>query len=154
MWKHKTKRNVGGKTRSAKGTVNQAGFTLVETSIAMLIMMIAALASVSLFAYSIKFNSGAGDRELAMAVAQKEMEQLRIVDFENAALDATPGNGITSIVTSANRQYRVVRTITNSNPVDGYPTIKLISIQVTPLSTTLGAVKLNTQRSTMSKGPY
>src|SRR6185295_13718199 len=122
MWKTKTKRPVHSGTRSAKHTAHQAGFTLVETSIAMVIMMIAALASVSLFAYSIKFNSGAGDRELAMAVAQKELEQLRSVDFQSAALNATATGGVTSTVTNGNRQYTVVRTITDSNTVDGYPT--------------------------------
>lgn len=150
MLKTQTKRQLRDRHKDKSG--QQRGFTLVETSIAMVIMMIAALASVSLFAYSIKFNSGASDRELAMAVAQQQMEQLRSVSFTDTALAATTAT--TSTVTSANRQYTVVKTITNSNVVNGAATIKTITIAVTPVSTTLGAVSLRTQRSTLLKGPY
>jgi Tfp pilus assembly protein PilV len=132
----------------------ESGFTIVETAIAMVIMMIAALASVSLFAYSIKYNSGATDRELAMAVAQKQMEQLRNATFLDPSLDATVTAGVTSTVTSANRNYTVVKQITNSNLVDGSPTMKIITITVTPTGTPLGSVTLRTLRSATITGPY
>ena len=80
-----------------------AGFTILETCIAMLIMFIAVLGSVSLFAYSIQNNSGANDRELAMAVAQKQMEQLRNVNFTDATLNAT--SAINATLTRAGRSY-------------------------------------------------
>jgi Tfp pilus assembly protein PilV len=130
----------------------QGGFTIIETSIAMVIMMVAALASASLFAYSIRNNSGANDRELAMAVGQQQMEQLRNVAFTDASLNATAGT--TTTVTSAIRQYTLLKIITDSNVVNGAATVKTITIQVTPLGTSLGAVSIRTQRSTMIKGPY
>jgi hypothetical protein len=48
----------------------------------------------------------------------------------------------------------VVRVVTNSNTVNGAPTVKTITILVNPLGTPLGAVSLRTQRSTLLKGPY
>jgi prepilin-type N-terminal cleavage/methylation domain-containing protein len=152
MLKTRIRRQVRDPHDAAQKAGEQRGFTLVETSIAMVIMMIAALASVSLFAYSIKFNSGASDRELAMAVAQQQMEQLRSVSFSDSSLAATTGT--TSTVTNAGRQYTVFKKIADGNVVSGTATIKTITIQVTPVSTTLGAVSLRTQRSTLLKGPY
>lgn len=128
------------------------GFTLLETCVAMVIMLVSVLASASLFAYSIKNNSGANDRELAMAVAQQQMEQLRNVAFTDASLTATTGT--TTTVTRAGRQYSVVKVITDSNTINGLPTLKTITTRVTPVGGTLGAVVLRTQRSTMLRGPY
>jgi len=75
-----------------------AGFTILETCIAMVIMLVAVLGSVSVFAYSIKNNSGANDRELAMAVAQQQMEALRSVPFTDASLNDVSWNMGTSLV--------------------------------------------------------
>jgi Tfp pilus assembly protein PilV len=130
------------------------GFTILETAIAMVIMMVAVLASASLFAYSIQNNSGANDRELAMAVAQQQMEQLRNVSFTDSSLTATATAGVTTTITRAGRQYTVVTTITNSNTVNGQPTMKTIRIQVTPTGSALGSVSLLTQRATLLDGPY
>ncbi len=67
------------------------GFTIMEAAIAMVVMMVAVLGSASLFAYSIQNNSAATDRELAMALAQQQLEQLRNVAFTDARLNATGG---------------------------------------------------------------
>ena len=130
-----------------------AGFTILETCIAMIIMFIAVLGSVSLFAYSIQNNSGANDRELAMAVAQKQMEQLRNVEFTDSSLVATGQNPVHSNLTRAGRPYLVVTSIEDSNLVNGKPTVKTITIQVNPLGTALGAVSLRAVRTSSLLGP-
>ena len=132
---------------------HSAGFTILETCIAMLIMFIAVLGSVSLFAYSIQNNSGANDRELAMAVAQKQMEQLRNVAFTDSSLDATGQNPVHSNLTRAGRPYLVVTSIEHSNLVNGKPTVKTITIQVNPLGSALGAVSLRAVRTSNLLGP-
>ncbi len=132
----------------------QRGFTIMETSIALVIMMIAVLGAISVFAYAINNNQGANDRELAMAVAQQHMEQLRNVAFTDSSLTATATSGVTTTVTNAGRQYTVVKTITDLNSVSGQPTLKTITIQVTPLGgSVLGSVSLRTQRATIKLGP-
>lgn len=130
-----------------------AGFTILETCVAMLIMLIAVLGSISLFVYSIKNNSGANDRELAMAVAQRQLEELRNASFTDASLNETAANGVTTNLTRVGRPYTVVTTITHSNVVDGQPTLKTITIQVTPQGTSLGSVTLRSVRATNQLGP-
>ena len=134
--------------RLAKG---ESGFTIIETSIAMVIMMVAALASASLFAYSIKNNSSANDRELAMAVAQQQFEQIRNTSFTDTSLAATTGT--TTTITRAGRGYTVVKTITDSNTINSQPTLKTITVQVTPSGSSLSTVSLCTVRSTNLLGP-
>lgn len=130
-----------------------AGFTILETAIAMVVMMVAALGAVSIFAYSIGNNASAKDRELAMGVAQQQLEQLRNVSFTDAMLTQTSEGGRRADVHSADRPYTVVTTITDSDFVGGQPTLKTIRITVTPLGTTLGTVSLVTRRATTVVGP-
>jgi Tfp pilus assembly protein PilV len=126
----------------------------MEAAIAMVIMMVAVLGSASLFAYSIQNNSHAIDRELAMALAQQRMEQLRSVSFTDASLTATASGGTPTTIVRAGRSYRVTTTISDSNTVAGQPTMKTITVLVTPMASTLGSVILRTQRSTILDGPY
>lgn len=136
----------------------EAGFTLVETVIALVIMMIVGLGAASLFVYSLTNNSGANDRELAKAVAQQRLERLRNVDFDDASLAATAGT--TETVTSGDRNYTVLTTIVNNTPVapNTLVTLKTITIQVTPQTAgpiwTRGSVMVMTQRSDTQTGSF
>ena len=89
----------------------ERGFTLIETSIAMVVMMVAGLAVSSLFVFSMQNNVGGNERALAMAVAQQQLEQLRSVTFADATLNVGTTN---STVTSGGHDYAVVKTITRS----------------------------------------
>ena len=66
------------------------GFTLIETSIALLVIMVALLALASLFAYGINYNSAAHVRAVAMAVAQQRMESLRRGGFDEVVSSSEP----------------------------------------------------------------
>ena len=161
------------RTRSAAvARPGQRGFTLVETAIALLIMMIASVGIVSLFTYAIQYNAGAKDREMSMAVAQKRMEWLRGIPYTtttrglayrypttanptSGGLAATVAAGVTETATLAGRSYTVVTKITNSGgATDANSKVKTISIQVTPVgaTTALGRVTLITQRSILLLG--
>lgn len=138
---------------------DQKGFTLIETAIALVVMMVVGLGAASLFFYALRSNSTARDRELSMAVAQEQMERLRNTRFANldTTVAATGGNNKT--VVSAGRQYSVATTIENT--VAGDATKKTITVQVTPAGTgaligvqrIFGGVTLVTQRATNSLGP-
>ena len=161
------------RTRSAAAARSgQRGFTLVETAIALLIMMIASVGIVSLFTYAIQYNAGAKDREMSMAVAQKRMEWLRGIPYDttnrglayrypttanptSGGLAATATAGVTETATLAGRSYTVVTKITNvGGTTDANSKVKTISIQVTPVGATtrLGQVTLVTQRSILLMG--
>ena len=70
-------------------TSDEAGFTLLETAVSMVLLAIVGLGIASIFFFAAKNNVSAGDRELAMAVAQQQMEQLRNVPFTDGTLAAT-----------------------------------------------------------------
>jgi Tfp pilus assembly protein PilV len=147
-----------------------AGFTLIETSISLVIMMIVGLGVASLFAYSTRNNTAANDRELAMSVAQKRLEWLRSVpfttttrnlaySFPNGGLGDTGGSGVTENVIAAGRSYDVTTVIQDTatvpagEPDANQPMIKTISITVTPTGdTSRTSVTITTQRSTLVPG--
>lgn len=141
----------------------QAGFTLLETTIAMVLMAIVAFGIAGLFAYAAKSTSNAADREMAMAVAQQQMEQLRSVPFIDASLAATSANGNTTTVTRLGRQYSVNTIITDSLVVNSKATFKTITVKVTPrgasavwstdVNTIFGSVMLVSTRSSLAVGP-
>ena len=141
------------KIKTPKG---QQGFTLMETSIAMVVMMVGALGIASLFVFSTQNNIGGSERALAMAVAQQQLEQIRSVTYEDTTLNV---GTVTSIVRSAERNYNVARTVAQETNDDGSPKqLKRITITVTPqaggpnwLSTPVVLVSL---RSTLVTGSY
>jgi Tfp pilus assembly protein PilV len=142
--------------RKLKQDKGQRGFTLIETSISMVVMMVAGLAVSSLFAFSLQNNVGGGDRALAMAVAQQQLEQHRSVSYEDVTLNA---GTTTSTVTNGERSYSVVKTITDElNDDDSLKQLKKITITVTPTdgtpAWTRSSVVLVSFRSTLASGSY
>ena len=132
---------------------SERGFTLIETSIAMIVLMVAGLAASSLFVYSIKYNAGANDRAVAQSIAQRQMESLRKTPFDTIAAS-------TSTVTSAGRGYTVAVAVCNdgSAACGGSTNVKRLTVTVTPTSAGKGwsvsSVTLMTLRSSTSTGAY
>ena len=131
----------------------QGGFTLLEVTIALVIMMIVTLAAAALFAYSINYNSGAYDRTLAHAVAQKQMEYLSRSSFDNLVSTSQP-----QTLTSAGRIYSVATTVCSSVSCGGTDKLKKITIDVTPQGAganwVRSAVRIETLRAARGTGPY
>ena len=137
--------------------LRQRGFTLIETTIAMMIMMVAGLGVVSLFTYSIGYNSGGNDRAVALSIAQQQIEQLRSVQFTDSVLNVTAATVLTPDTVSNGRTYRVTRTVTGSNnDINGNPTLKTITIRVDPSSPGWAGfpVIVRTIRSSTTKGTH
>jgi Tfp pilus assembly protein PilV len=144
-------------SRSARAVKSQRGFTLIETTIAMMVMMVAGLGVVSLFTYSISYNSGGNDRAVAISIAQQHIEQLRSVKFTDSLLNVTAATVLSPDTLSNGRTYRVTRTVTGSNnDVNGNPTLKTITIRVDPSSPGWAGfpVILRTMRSNTTKGTH
>jgi len=142
---------------------DESGFTVLETAIALVLMAIVGLGAASLFFYAVRYTVSAGDRELAMAVAQQRVEQLRNVAFTDASIAATSVAGTSTSVTRAGRQYTILTTITDSNVVNGSATTKTITVLITPASdgatwastvtSVFGSVTLVSQRTNQTIGP-
>lgn len=118
---------------------SDAGFTLLETTIALVLMMIAALGAASLFSFSINYNSGGSDRLVALALAQEQLERLRSAQFNSTTTDSILTGGTfpqTGLVRNGKR-YALTITI-DDNPatipveVNAATTLKHITIAVTP----------------------
>lgn len=129
---------------------SERGFTLLETTIALVIMLFVALGAASLFAYSIEYNSAGNDRAQSTALAQQRVEQLRNARFPNpnppivlspslAGGDTTQNvDGAGNTPCGAGQRCYTVRTIIDDNPataavdVDTASTLKKITVKVTP----------------------
>ena len=64
-----------------KKTNNESGFSLVEVVCALVILLIALLGVFVTFTYSINYNAGNSSRSQALALLQREVEQLRSKKF-------------------------------------------------------------------------
>lgn len=73
----------------------EAGFTLLETVIALFVALVVGFGAIGLFLFSANFNAGASDRARALAVAQETMETLRAKEFSDAALAAPSDTTVT-----------------------------------------------------------
>jgi Tfp pilus assembly protein PilV len=142
--------------------VGEGGFSLIEAVIALLLMMIVALGSASLFSFSIYNNSGGSDRATSLAIAQEALEVLRSAQFNATTTDASLAGGTTvqPDVVRDGRTFSVTRTIddlpssTDAVDVDAATTLKGIKVTVVPQSIGRGwasgvggTVTLITQRS-------
>ncbi len=145
------------KTQTPKhnSTNGERGFTLIETTIASLVMLVGALACSSLFVFSLQNNVGGSERALAMAVAQQQLEQIRSVKYEDSTLNA---GTTTSTVRNGERDYAVQRTVVSETNSDNTAkNLKRITVTVTPQTGQTWmrtAVVLTTFRSTLNSGTY
>lgn len=132
-------------TRSCK-KYHEAGFTLIEASIAMVILIVALLGVFLTFVYSISYNTGNNYRAQMLAVLQQEVEALRCAKFTPSVTDTsiTGGEKTSKTVTSGdNGVYKVDITVdddpfTDGTQINSATTLKEITLDVKPLSPTPG----------------
>lgn len=131
----------------------ERGFTLIETSIALVVLLVAGLGAASLFSYAANYNTGANDRAAAQALAQRQMEQLRKTPFDSLVSS-------TQTVTNAGRSYTVATVVCNDGSAlcGGSTAFKRVTVTVTPAALTTAAwsrssVVLVTLRGTTNLGP-
>jgi Tfp pilus assembly protein PilV len=137
------------------GVSHEGGFTLLETTIALVVMMVMGLAVVSMFVYAISYNAGANDRALGLAIAQQRMERLRKTAFTDAALNA---GTVTETVTNSNRSYTVSTIVCTTSDCGGSATSKVITVQVAPTASgsqwSRTAATIITRRAAPAVGNY
>jgi Tfp pilus assembly protein PilV len=132
---------------------SERGFTLIETAIAMVVLMVAGLAASSLFVYAVQYNAGANDRAVAQSLAQRQMESLRKTSFDSLAAS-------TQTVTSAGRNFTVSVAVCNDGTAacGGSTAAKRLTVTVTPANAgkrwALNSVTLITLRSNTVMGSY
>ena len=116
---------------------DQRGFSLIETCIAMVLLMIILAGVAPLCVYAIKYNSAAAIRAGALAVAQRKLEQLRASPFTSC----TSSSEVVTMGPTESQTYTVDVTVTDTTT-----TLKNITITVTPQGrSTSGGVYSGTQ---------
>lgn len=124
--------------RPAHGRRAEAGFTILETVIALCVALVVGLGAIGLFLFSASFNAGASDRARALAIAQETIEELRTTSYTDAAL-----NGGTTTTTTVERgsdeegvadllTFTVVRQVENDTTASPSDRQKRITVTVTP----------------------
>jgi len=105
---------------SCDEALSEAGFSLIEAAIALVIIMIALLGVAWSISYAITYNAGNNNRAKTLAVLQREVERLRSAKFtpsftDNALLGCDVGAACsTSTVTSDSLSFLITKTIDNN----------------------------------------
>ena len=102
----------------------KAGFTLLETCIALVLFLIVLTGVVPLCVYAMKYNSAAAIRAGAITVAQRKLEQLRADPFTSCV---SSSEVVTVGPAGASQTYTVEITV-----VEVTTTVKNIKVVVTP----------------------
>ena len=146
--------------KTSSHPAGELGFSLLEAVISLLLMTIVALASASLFSYSIYNNSGASDRATSIALAQEALELSRGARFNSTGTDSSLVGGTTSQlgIVRGSRTFDVTKTVdddpsTTGVQINAASNFKTITITVAPRFTGKGwvsaggTIRLITQRS-------
>lgn len=130
----------------------ERGFTLLESAIAMLILLIGCLAAVSLFSLATSYNTSAYDRTLGQMFAQKAMEEVRSTpfdDLEETEDESYSGDG---------RPFTVSTEVCETAICGGSSSIKRVTVTVAPVNGNSAWARtpfnITTLRSTRATGPY
>ena len=127
---------------------SEKGFSLIEVTIAMVILLVALLGVFVTFIFAVNYNSGNNIRAQALAVLRQQTELLRSAKFTPGVTDASLIGGIKPVqfVTSADgSRFRVAIAVDNDLVTNGIQstnesatTIKEIIVSVTPDQPTSG----------------
>ncbi len=124
-----------GPTRS---NGSETGFTLIETTIALVVILVAMLAIAQAFTFSIIYNAGNTSRNQAVSILQRETELLRSKKFSPLTTDTelTGGTKPAKYVFAPNgEKFQITNVIdddpfTNGVQVDNSSTLKEITVTV------------------------
>jgi len=118
-----------------RNITNQQAFTLIEVLLAMLIFAVGILAVTSMDLTSTRVNSRAADMTEATALTRQKMEELLNMDFDDANLTDTNGNGLagfdddatnTADFSETSGRHTIFWNVAENQPVNDAKTIRVI----------------------------
>lgn len=149
------------RTRRDGRAGGERGFTIIETTIALCVMLIAGVGVISVFLYAANYGSAASDRARALALAQERMEQVRSMKYDDLAFlyDDEDFNGKVTLGSTAKgqadaRTFTVATTVENDPVTGATARQKRITVTVTPDTPQAwaGEVRLRVSRAENATG--
>lgn len=119
------------------GKSAEAGFSLIEVSIAMVVFLIAVLGVFISFAYAVSYNSGNASRAQALALLQQKVEKMRAARFVPTSTDSalTGGAKPSEVVTGPDGNLYSLRVTVDDDPFTADlqidPTTRFKEVKVT-----------------------
>ncbi len=116
---------------------SESGFSLIEATVAMVILLIAVLGVFISFTFAINYNAGNNSRAQALAILQQRVEQIRSAKFTPTVTDTSLTGGTKSpeVVTAANGDRFRIQVVVDDDPftsgVQTDTTKRLKEVQVT-----------------------
>ncbi|CAN5398987.1 hypothetical protein BH10ACI1_BH10ACI1_07650 [soil metagenome] len=119
--------------------LNALGFSLIEAMVALSIFLISVLGVFTTFTYCINYNAGNSSRNQALAILQREVEQMRSAKFTPTVTDTTLTGGakpLKTVISADGNNYRIQTTVdddpfTSGTQINSAKTLKEITIIVT-----------------------
>lgn len=119
-------------------TKNESGFSLIEVTIAMMVLLVGLLGVTLSYTWAVKFNAGNNLRMQSLAILQQEVEQFRSAKYTSVVTDSILLGGVKTpktITTADGNKFTVETTIdddpfTGNVQVDQSKTLKSITITV------------------------
>ena len=126
------------KTGEPKKT-GEAGFSLIEVTIAMVILLVGLLGVSLTYTAAVQYNAGNNLRLQSLAILQQEVELMRSAKFSPTVTDATLLGGtraVKTVTTADGNTFQVQTTIdddpfTNGVQTDVSKTLKELTIRIT-----------------------
>ena len=109
---------------------SESGFSLIETTVAMVVILVGLLAAAEGFTFAILYNAGNASRTQALAILQQETELLRSKKFSPAQTDPELTGGVKPVrtISAPNGGSFTITEVIDDDPLtDG--------VQVNPAST-------------------
>lgn len=127
----------------------EKGFSIIETTAAMLILLIALLGIFSVFTYAVVYNNANSTRAKSLAILQREAEQIRSAKFTPAIIDSILTGGKKDDKTVSfnpgtdESKFKIQITVDDDPFTEGIQTnsaktLKEITILVTPQASETG----------------
>jgi Tfp pilus assembly protein PilV len=129
-------RNIDTACDEQQRIADQRGFTLLETAMALLVMMIVMLGVASVFAFAVSNNANGADRAQTLAVAQQSLEAFRNLEYSKTATHADLAVGPHTLTVKRGqpgdngRVYKIDWEVADN----ASQTLKTITLNVTPIT--------------------
>jgi prepilin-type N-terminal cleavage/methylation domain-containing protein len=109
---------------------NEKGFTLIEVTIALLVMTVMMMGVLTVFTYTVQYNRGNNLRSQALSVLQQEAELYRSAKFTPSVTDPDLQGGVKPVKTVSSADgtvFSVTATVDNDPGTTGTQTSETLS---------------------------